>query len=721
MNANHILFSTLTVLTLTASALPANAVTLHSATPSPQVETQGSADFLRWLGHADPYNVGPAAQVSGSATLSNLTFVRALGDVNADGVRDVLLETFDPQTLTSSAVALAGPAFDKVLWAVPSQASQVVQTVSDLTGDGVIDPSTVTTTVQRAVDQTQGAAGAGVRTVDDASQLATRALDGATGNPLLTAGVQEGLSATQAALAASSSATAGAGQATAMLGMVAATGVGTVRSLQETVTSTGGGLLSGLPVPGVPLPIPLPTTATQIEHDLVLKVMDAAGQVHGTIEVGSKTLDALEAAAPDLNLDGVSDTVLLLANKTSVVDEVPVLVPEVAGYAGLATMPVFHAVLPALRGVPMLIPRLGDLNADGHADLGVLGMEAMAAASATSPVEMGSVFTILSGADGKVLATLNAASGLAAAIPFGKVPGISGDALLRIDESDGGIKVSVAGIDLQAKWSVDLPVGSAPLNALTDAATGELSGFADWTGDGVPDVASGLTNAAGQLQATVYDGVTGAVAWTKTLDGVVAMVPVGAVPGQLAPALAIVQSLPSTATGALASNATVHPGETVLTLLHATDGLPIWTLPLVSTVQSAALPAATRVLATLTSLGDVTGDGIPDVSARLEFRSQGNASAQVRVGDQVVSAGSDTVVQTLVVSGVDASTVLKKVDQNVTAGASFHMAPLQPGAPQLFEKSAPETSSSKKAPAPEFALVLGLAGIAVLVARRRAA
>lgn len=403
-----------------------------------------------------------------------------LGDLDADGVDDILLRAHDDTT--AKLVAVSGDG-GETLWESTIDAAATLECAPDVAGDGVADPLLL-------LDEATGDAlpdGAPVSTEDAIAHL--RALDGATGEDLLS------LEAAERATGGDATAVSGSTTASAAL---QPGGEGIYLFVKTEETSAATELLDRF-------------SLSSGDTSLEIEVIDAEGNVLSTI----KTAPEADVLGHAVVADADTATVLLLtATDASPIDQVPARVPSVSAFDTDGTLR-WSVELASRTDELMLVPDAGDLDADGVSDLIV----------ETAPGDLGlpgaSSLSVLSGADGSVLFERTSESGLLAALPFGDLTPddlTDGDALLVVTQAtaDAGITIECVR-DGETCWTAELPVDAIPVNADTDAFTGDIGGFEDLTGDGVPDIAT-LVEGDGAATLAALDGVDGTAAWSTTID-----------------------------------------------------------------------------------------------------------------------------------------------------------------------------------------------------------
>jgi len=574
-----------------------------------------------------------------------------LNDVNADGVGDLLVRVENPSSGIAQLKALAGPDFSTTLWQLATKGQRELHCAPDLNLDGAGDP--VTALAGAAASMTPGS-----KSVDRAVQV----LDGATGQALLRRQHQDNdTSAGGGSVAAQSSAAAHLLPASAGAEAFVKT---------EVQQSAVWGLPSSLPVSS------LTTTARRVAE---LQVLDVKGTVQGVIRIDTPGVDPLAMAPLPVGL-GLPDVAVLTAKTASPIEEASQRVPTLSRFNPDGSL-AWAVELAGTSGLPILVPRAGDLDLDGVEDLIVETAQTGLQASPASQ------FLVLSGIDGtQLLSSGSPANGLVAALPLGSLP--TGEpAILSAKQVTGAATLTLSALTVTGSvaWSVDVEAGSVPINALTDSYTGDPLGFTDLTGDGLPDV--GVAARQGRdLILHAVDGATGKIAWTTSLVDVERVVPLTArdTLGQLT---AVGVSPPGDLLAI--GNASQAPQ---LTLIQGTTGEVVWKL-------KGQLPAGTDgVDALVQPAGDLNGDNVQDLLATLDPRG----------------AGPDETVYAL--SGSDGATLW--------AGATDTSKPALPLAAELgpaYEQRAKSlaTDQAKGAPTVQALAVLGILAAVAGLRRRR--
>lgn len=500
-----------------------------------------------------------------------------LGDVNADGVDDLLVRAKKTASGPPTLQALSGPTFANASWEISTSADRVMQCAPDLDGDGVFDPVTAL-----SADAAAGAS-SGQAVANEATQKAMQVVSGATGMSLINRVHEE----TKQGVDDASGGVKAASEATANL-MPAVQGAEAFlkTELQQTALS---GLPAGLPVDS------LTTTA---RHTATMQLLDVQGSVEGTIVLDQPGVDPL-ALAPLPVGGGLPQISALTAQAISPVQEAASQVPTLSLYNPDGTLAWATELAPG-QGLPMLVPRAGDLNLDGVQDLIVENIPNDVTASATGQ------FQVLSGLDGSTILDSGApVMGLAAALPLGQlsegVPGI-----LSIEHIQGAADMSLSVVDGAGKvlWTANVAAGAIPVNVRPDLYTGDPLGFTDLTGDGLADIGIAVPGTDG-LELQSLDGATGKVAWATQLTGMATVIP-------LPTASSLTQTASSAATlstDLLAiGQATSGPA---LSLIDGATGEVVWKL-------AGALPSgAAAAQLTVQAAGDLDSDGVQDLVATL--------------------------------------------------------------------------------------------------------
>lgn len=597
----------LALLLLVVLAVPA-ASAWSITTDPPKQSTQVPASWAAWTTDLAPRPgtsaISGRSMFPGDAAAALVGAVGcALGDVTGDGLGDLLVLVADPTSGVQTLQALAGPGFAEVVWEKVATAGQILQCAPDLDLDGTLDP------ILHTLGEATGPAAAGA--ASQAQQRVQQVLSGASGVAML------GRSATDQATGVSSTAagaaTGVAQQATSILLPAAA---GAAAFLQTSATTAALPIPAGLPIPPLPVDALTVTLASAAE----LQILDAAGAVVATISVDEAGVNPL-ALAPVPLTGGLPD-VAVLTQALAPVQQAAGGVPRLALYAADGTLS-WATDLPASTGLPLLLPRAGDLDLDGVGDLVVSTVQ--------QGVEQvpGAAFQVVSGIDGSILFDSGpAVAGLLTALPLGSLPG--GAALLQVASLDAASGLALSALDGAGStlWSIGIDGLAEPVNAVLDLHTGDVTGFTDLTGDAVPDVAVAVRQTSGMaLQA--IDGLTGEVVWNTTLDAVQTVVPVAVqtvggaasaagaagdaatgalgqvddVAGLAGSGVAAVQSGASSALLGLGTSAT----EATMALVDPITGAVQW-------VATAALPPGADIgsLSAVTG-GDLDGDGIQDL------------------------------------------------------------------------------------------------------------
>lgn len=407
----------------------------------------------------------------------------ALGDIDHDGIHDVLLRSTTDASAKLQAVSGADP--QRVLWESALDVDARLTCAADVGGDGVADPVIELVRSESEVPDV-GAVSA------ERAQAALHALDGVTGKALLEL---------EAAGNAREGTTAAASGSTTTDVTLEPGANDLYLFVTSERTSAAAKLLDDLAL-------------SSEDADVSIQILDATGQVLGTIEAPDAHSEILSHAVVRDATDKAR-ILVLSATEASPIDQAPAQVPTIASHAVDGSL-LWSVELDATASDLLLVPQAGDLDADGIQDLIVETIP-----SGAVPVDTGSLVTVLSGADGSVLLDLASKSGLVAALPLGDLtPTIptDADALLTMTQetADGDIHVECLHEGVSC-WTATLPAGSVPVNGAIDPFTGDLQGFADLTGDKVPDVATlAQTDAAATL--SVVSGVDGKAVWSAAID-----------------------------------------------------------------------------------------------------------------------------------------------------------------------------------------------------------
>lgn len=622
-----------------------------------------SASDLAWTAFGRP--IGGPADVTGAAASA---IACAVGDVTGDGVGDLLVQVQDAAGGALRLKALAGPDFQRIVWSQVTSLQRVLSCAPDLNLDGVSDP--IIRTVGKATDGAASAAGA----AQQSAQQVLQTVSGATGLPML------GRSHVDSHAGASAAAAFGVADDAASTLLPAAAGAATYVETQVKQ-------LQVIPVPIPSLPLPVSTLTTTAQSTAHMLLMTAQGAVVATIDVGTPGVDPLALVPVPLG-GGLPDVAALTKKVVSPVEEAAGSIPNLSLYNPDGTL-AWAVDLAASTGVPVVVPRAGDLNLDGVPDIIV---ETLQQGVQTAP---SAAFQVISGLDGQVLLDSGAPiDGLLAALPLGTLPG--GAALLKVKHVAGAATMELSALDVTgaAKWTATINAAAMPINVALDAYTQDIVGFTDLTGDGLPDVGSAVrTGSSTALQ--VIDGVTGRVAWNATISNVQQMIPM-----TLAIAGPAVVSAQAGVTGALlvVSNGT----SPALTLLDGASGKVQWTAQL---VLSAAAPA---VAITVQAAGDINADGVQDIVATV-----------VRDASAGVGAAADVPASVLVIAGDSGQTLWLNATDAVHAGAVAALT-VTPG-PAYAAHSVPATASgpAKTSASPVAGVVaVLLVGLAAALRRR---
>ncbi len=647
----------LLLLTTVALAPAASAWTLAPPPGAPAADALARA--------ADAWTFGLArsipTDVAGDAMA---TAACALGDVNADGVGDIVVQVRGAVGEPTTLVARAGPDFERILWQQASKATRLLECAPDLDADGVTDP--VLRTIGTATSAGTEAAGVAKSSV----QVVMQTLDGANGVAMI------GRVATDTATGAANSAAGPAfGAAETATSTLLPAAMGAAAFLQTTVKEANVvSLPSGLPVAA--LTSTLQTTA----H---LDILDATGQVVAAIDI-DQAGQAIMAIAPIPLLGSLPNVAVLTQQVVSPVQQVGAEVPKLAMYAADGTLS-WTTELAASTGVALLVPRAGDLNLDGVQDLIV---ETVMQGVETAP---GAAFQVLSGIDGSVILSSGApVMGLMAALPLGSLP--TGPALLQVERAAGAATMAISALDASGGvlWSATLEATAEPINAALDAYTGDIVGFTDLTGDGLPDVGS-VVHQGASMSLQVIDGATGQVAWVQTLPDAANVLPIVLDVGMSA----VAQAQANVASAIVAFGNATAPA---VTLLDAATGQIQWVAQAVPQVSAAA-----ALSIVVQAAGDLDADGVQDLLATVTEVAAG-ASASVEAPAAIVTALSGKTGLTLWATAT--STVDAAVDLafGITPGPAYRSVPAVAGAVE-----------EQASPMPVAALVaVALLGLAVI-------
>ena len=679
----------------------APSVSAWSLAPEPPVPSTSTPDFDA-VRHAWTLGMAPSAFPSDLSNAALATTGCALADVSGDGVADLLVLVTDPVNGTAQLRALAGPTFQDVLWRQSSTLDRVLRCAPDLDADGQLDP--VLQLLGNATGASSGPA------VDEARQQVQRILDGATGQALV--GRVDPSSTTGAA--AGSAATA---QSTVSALMPAAEGTAAYLQTQAS-TMLAQAPAQVPPVPGAP---PLDTLGGNVSEAASLQILDEAGAVLSEVSIAEAGVQPL--ALSPVPLTAALPDVAVLTRAGGGAAAAAGGVPQLALYAADGTQ-AWVRELPPSSGIPVLLPRAGDLDLDGVGDLIV------STAHTGSDAMPGAAYQVLSGVDGHTLFDSGpAVTGLVAAVPLGDVG--DGPAVLQAMADSASDNLTLSALDGagDALWSVELDALAVPVNAAIDPFTGDVLGFTDLTADGVPDVAV-ATQAAQGLVLQAVDGASGSVAWARTLadvDRVVPVdIPVAAVQDAAARAQQAAGDVASAAKGQVedvrsgAQSALLAFGNTstgaVLQLVDPLTGQVQW-------ASNATLQAASRLShLDVQAAGDLDADGIQDLVVTASF-----GPAVARVNTTAATADGRMWRPTAGNSSDGTGSAVATVSGASGQGTWTNVTESEGGAePLRFQASSTAASASatkdgKDAPAvAPVVLALGVVGLATLRRRRRA-
>lgn len=243
---------------------------------------------------------------------------------------------------------------------------------------------------------------------------------------------------------------------------------------------------------------------------------------------------------------------------------------------------------------------LPDLTGDGTGELELV-LTALQAPDLLAP---SFTTTLYDGATGTMLATTTSTESILYFIPFGDLDADGRPELLsiRVGLDEESVLVGPTGLDLRPRWERDVSA-AFPLN-FDDSEFGLLNGFADWTGDGAPDLA---LQSDGLLE--LVDGPTGDLVWDRTLTEDQEVWTLGEVTGRGAGDLALVS-----VTGVTASDEDATPDGSQATAQYAIvageSGKAVRTQTVRDPLLAPAGPAGTDVW--VVDVGDVDGDGRDD-------------------------------------------------------------------------------------------------------------
>ncbi len=691
----------LALLALPLAALPAQAWSLAPQPPSlPDATLTFDEVRLAWT-----VGMAPSAFPGDLADSLLAAPGCALGDVNGDGIGDLLLLEADAANGTAQLRAVAGPGFTEVLWRQTSTLDRVLRCAPDLDASGTTDPI-----LHLLGDAAAGGAGP---VADAGRQQVQRILDGATGQALVGRADATAQAGTEGAVAAAQS------KVTALLPAAQ----GTAAYLQTTATSA----LAQLPVP-VPVPVPgaLPIDALggNLTEAAELQILDSAGAVLTTVSIDQAGVQPL-ALSPVPLTGALPDVAVLTRSGGATATQAAAGVPQLALHVADGTV-AWTRELPASTGLPVLLPRAGDLDLDGVGDMIVSTVHQGANAAP------GAAYQVLSGVDGSTLFDSGpAVTGLVAAVPLGQLGG--GPAVLQAvaPAAQGALTLSALGGAGQVLWSVELDSLAVPVNQALDPFTGDVLGFSDLTGDGLPDVAVAAQSASG-LALQAVDGATGAIAWTQELTDVQRVIPVdiptaalgaaGQAAGAAQDAADTARSVAGGASGAIdgvtpgSASALLALGTTgsaaVLKLIDPATGQVAWAVqaPMDAASKLAHLDAS--------AAGDLDADGVQDLLVTATFGEPdegASAAASMRTRQPQGTNGSDgSGAAVAAVSGATGQTTYTDVT-DAESGAQD----LQFGV--RSDEAEPASSDGKDSPglAP-LTLAVAVVGLAMLLRRRRA-
>lgn len=643
--------------------------------------------------------------------------VTAAGDLDADGVDDLILQSVDLQNGFTTLQAVSGAAPQQVLWSLAPNLGSIPQVVGDLDGDQVTD-LVLGQTIDQASSQVQEVGSAAAGTAEAQGAFLFQTLSGASAAGSFGVQLATSTHVTGADLGVVEMLQAGGQHVEQTTGFVQASGTGALHQVEQTVQTTQASLLQALPLHRL----------TQVEADAVLSVLSATGAVRGQIPLQDPGVNPLMIAGPDLDLDGLADTAIMQIQKVSPVQEASTIVPTISTYTGATVDLAWEATMDPLAGLPLLVPDVGDLNGDGTLELAYHAIEAVPGSDPS-----GTALTILDGATGEVMGTAQAATGLLIAAPLGG--DITGDAQAELLLLEGTVEaithVAVAGADLEPIWGIDIPADVAPLNLVKDPFTGAVEGLSDLTGDGVPDLAVATASTVGPLQSngtasaggqgfelTLYNGLDGSVVWSTAKDAVLAA---QAVPGMVQNGSAGVAMVVAEGGQVLENGLQEATGASLL-LLQAVDGAEILRLPLVDAEVLASLGDSLALQATVQAAGDLDTDGVEDVIVRLQTVVDDAQTAVVSVQGEAMAASERAFDQVYAVSGRTGEVLQQDIAASAELSAELGLngtlpvgdvEPLEAYAAQSVEPGANGT------PALGVPAVLAAVALALVLVRRR--
>ncbi|HUR61532.1 MAG TPA: hypothetical protein VM286_04130 [Candidatus Thermoplasmatota archaeon] len=533
----------------------------------------------------------------------NAALACALGDLNVDGHADLLVRAAAANGEVSLK-ALAGPAFTDVLWKKVTSAQAVLHCAADLDADAVADP--VLRLAGQAVSQVPNAAGA---VADGTTHVALQTLSGVSG------AVQVSRVVTESATGVAQAGVSVGSQAAAQLLPAAQGAVALLQTKSQAAVGAVLGAIPALPVAGI---------AASPAASASLQVLDVAGNIVGTVEVNTPGVTPLALAT--IPAGALPAVVSLTTTATSSLGDMAAQVPRLSLFNADGSL-AWAIDLAATTGSSVLVPRIGDLDLDGVVDLAVETVT-----SAQDPVTMAKV-TLVSGADGAILATTQVTGGLSAVLPLGQVKGAA-ELLLATAAKGADASIALSALDGAGRvlWTAALPALSFPANLALDAHTGDAIGFTDLTGDGIPDIGA-ATVQGNALAVSVLDGLTGKVAWAaKVADATdVLAIPrtaIGAVGGVAKSAQGLAGPVLASAAGQASDLLAIGgSGHVSLSLLRGLDGQVVWTV---------TNKAASSLTAIVQSAGDLDADGVADLLlTTASDAAEAAGSAGVAAGAQV--------------------------------------------------------------------------------------
>ncbi len=539
-----------------------------------------------WLARSGGYGVIPYA--TEPVEKDTYLYISVLGDVNGDGHDDLLYSLRDAKDVGSIEVR-SGADLAQVLWALEIGESYGYQT-DDLDGDGIRDVA-----FNEWGESTPTGAGAGGIVVGSGYEYTyeTHFLSGMTGEEIVTTTGKSAFAMTGAFLLASVRAY------TFSYVWAAVAGTQTIAQIAPTdnyKSTTACALLACV-------------YANQRDTDVTVTFIDDKGATRGTIQRVDDLANVQSYLVADVTADGLPDAIITELQAPSVYvqgNDVPVSKAAISlfGTDGAELWSIVGD--PALNLYTYALP-IGDLDGDVKQEIAYLVV------SLTDPSNFHARLVVLSGATGSELSVLEEDNTASFLLPFGPGANGKGEALLLagafMGGSDAGFRVSPVGADLQPRWTADIGMAE-PLNI--DFSSFELNGFNDWTGDALPDLA--LAERGGNYPSYAYavqllDGASGKTTWEANYEDALHLAVLPDLTGIGSGDIAISQQ-----TGAMPND---FRGATVaFTAFAAEDGGALFRQVLRQPTGPAGVEGGLNL--TVRGVGDVTGDGLPDLAVRLE-------------------------------------------------------------------------------------------------------